>query len=187
MPKTTSPPLLGWLELSTTGVNARLDYILETVLVITDATAALVDKTSVKTVINPGGNAWRAQLEGNPSLKAIYDKNGLLKEVEAGLSITEAEQIIIQTLGRFGEPQDYVMAGSDIALTIGRQFVNHGYRRLGAWFRPSLFSVGSLGLAYAMTGRSVDMPTPSRKRKPRLIDEVQNNIESARAFLDDMK
>lgn len=187
MPKTPSAPLLAWMDVSATGLSERTDYILETVLVITDNAVNLDDRTSVKVVINPGGTAWRASLDENPTIKALYDKNGLLKEVETGLSVTEAQQIITQTLGRFGDPQDYILAGNDIALTHGRAFLRAGYRRLDAWLRPGVFSVDTLAQSWVLSDRQIELPPPRRKRKPRLIDEVFANIERARAYLTDLK
>jgi oligoribonuclease (3'-5' exoribonuclease) len=181
------PPLLVWTEVSTTGTDDRLDYLLEIAVVITDFTAELQDRASIAFVIEPGGDRWKARLADNSSLSDIHSKSGLLLDISNGhgQSVTEAEVALVQMLRNFGAEQDYALAGSGASLGLSSRFIRSGMPRLNRWLRTSPFDLGTLEASFRRAEVTIKPPPPRRKRKQhRLLDDMQHQVEYARLLIE---
>ena len=186
-PVVPDAPFFAWADIGATGPDERLDYVIEVGLCITDSSAKLVEQTAITLVCNPGGEHWKSRLDSNPAMKDVHKRSGVLLEVPDGLSISEAEQALTQTLGRYGEVQDFTLAGGGISTTIGRRFLRSSMPRFEKWLRPTVFDVDSIAMAYRVADVEIDMPAPKRKRKPRLLDDIMYRIEQARSILEHLE
>lgn len=182
-PASLDPKYLCWFAIATTGSNPKLDHILEVAFVVTDWAIELEEETGIHLVLQQAGKQWESRLDDNPTVKKMHTSSGLLRDVtHNGVTTRDAYDAILKTLGRYGEPQDFMLAGDDRA----RQFLRATWPHLDDWFRYPVFDPGTLVRSLQIIGKhdlASSLATRSKKKRHRVMDEVKYRMDETRTYL----
>lgn len=138
----TPPPYLAWIDLETTGTDARQDPILEIGLIVTTSSHPFDVLAQRSIVIRPDGDSWSHRF--GPYVLEMHTKNGLLADVFAGgASMAEAVEEMCAVLDEIGKPHEFVLAGSGVA-HFDRRFIDEQMPALSRWLRYYTVDVGVL-------------------------------------------
>lgn len=178
--------LYAWVDIETTGLEPSKDAILEVALVVTDRD--LIEVTAISFVVNPEltprWKRWEERLEDAPDVKKMHTRNGLLREVPfGGISHSEVERALIQTLDRFGSPGEFTIAGSNVG-AFDLAFVREQMPVLASWFSGRPYDAGVLREALRNIGRHDLIPETIIKdsRVHRAMDDIQASISEMRVY-----
>lgn len=171
-----------WIDLETTGLNPRLDHILEVALVVTGAD--LEEQTAFTLVVNPaldGHKAWADRLDD--PVKQMHEASGLLRDISTGVSLRSAEDALLQTLDRF-KGDRYILGGLNIE-RLERPFIDAQLRRLAR--RLSYRSLDVLAVRRFLRdvcGRTDLMPTfaDADAKRHRALDDILDTLAEARIY-----
>jgi oligoribonuclease len=110
---------LVWIDCEMTGLNPEVDCLVEIAVVITNSELEVLDD-GIDIIIKPtaGGLA-----NMNDFVREMHTTSGLINEFENGLSLEEAEQIVLDYVKRFvPEARTAPLAGNTIGTD--RMFLN---------------------------------------------------------------
>lgn len=115
----SSADRLVWIDCEMTGLDLGTDELVEVAVVITDYDLAVLDP-GFAVVIKPSAEAV-AQM--NDFVRSMHTSSGLLDELDAGVSLAEAEQQVLDYIQKFvPTPLTAPLAGNTIGTD--RAFLN---------------------------------------------------------------
>ncbi|CAB4608772.1 unannotated protein [freshwater metagenome] len=102
-----------------TGLNPEADCLVEVAVVITNSELEILD-AGLDVVIKPRADSWANM---NDFVRNMHTESGLIYEVENGLELDEAEQVILDYIKRFvPNAKEAPLAGNTIGTD--RMFIN---------------------------------------------------------------
>ncbi len=102
-----------------TGLNVELDCLVEVAVVITDSELEILDE-GLNLVIKPRPESWENM---NDFVRNMHTESGLINDVDNGLDLADAEQLILDYVKRFvPEARQAPLAGNTIGTD--RMFLN---------------------------------------------------------------
>lgn len=100
-----------WIDCEMTGLDPKVDELVEVAVVITDSELNVVDP-GMDVVIKP---SQAALAHMDDFVTNMHTESGLIDELEAGLSLGEAEQQVLDYIKRFvPEPRVASLAGNSV-------------------------------------------------------------------------
>ncbi|MSS84925.1 oligoribonuclease [Actinomycetaceae bacterium WB03_NA08] len=100
-----------WIDCEMTGLDPKFDELVEVAVVITDSELNVVDP-GMDVVIKP---SQAALAHMDDFVTNMHTESGLIDELEAGLSLGEAEQQVLDYIKRFvPEPRVASLAGNSV-------------------------------------------------------------------------
>jgi oligoribonuclease len=110
---------LVWIDCEMTGLNPEADCLVEVAVVITNSELEILD-AGLDVVIKPRADSWANM---NDFVRNMHTESGLINEVENGLDLAEAEQVILDYIKRFvPNAKEAPLAGNTIGTD--RMFIN---------------------------------------------------------------
>jgi oligoribonuclease len=110
---------LVWIDCEMTGLNPESDCLVEIAVVITNSELEILDE-GLNVVIKPRADSWANM---NDFVRNMHTESGLIDDVEAGLELADAEQLILDYVKRFvPEARQAPLAGNTIGTD--RMFLN---------------------------------------------------------------
>lgn len=110
---------LVWIDCEMTGLNPEADCLVEVAVVITNSELEILD-AGLDVVIKPRADSWANM---NDFVRNMHTESGLINEVENGLELAEAEQVILDYIKRFvPNAKEAPLAGNTIGTD--RMFIN---------------------------------------------------------------
>lgn len=110
---------LVWIDCEMTGLNPESDCLVEVAVVITNSELEILDE-GLDVVIKPEPNAWANM---NDFVRQMHTDSGLINEVESGLELADAEQLILDYIKKFvPDAKAAPLAGNSIGTD--RMFLN---------------------------------------------------------------
>jgi len=175
---------LVWLDLETTGTDAEADPILEIAAVLTGG-PEFAEAMVYEQLVMPAGGITDGLISAvSPVVAAMHSESGLWNDVrERGITRQEAEAGLIQRLRSFGNPGDYVLAGSGVA-HFDRRFLDAQMPALASWFRYYVVDVGVLRRSLLAIGRGDLVPRGTGTKAHRALADVRQHIEEMRHYRD---
>jgi len=144
------PKYFAWIDLETTGIDDRLDPILEIGLIITRTTPPFKTVVAYEAVVAPEGN-WRDRMDD--FVLDMHTGNNLLNDIEShGRLLADVEQEVISLLKEHGRPHNYMLAGSGVS-HFDRRFIASQMPGLEKWLQYPNMDVGILRRALKFSGR----------------------------------
>ena len=86
-----------WVDCEMTGLNPNTDELVEVAVVITDFQLAVLDP-GLQVVIKPSATALESM---GDFVREMHTSSGLLDELDAGVSLAEAEKMILDYITQF--------------------------------------------------------------------------------------
>ena len=110
---------LVWIDCEMTGLNPEADCLVEVAVVITNSELEILD-AGLDVVIKPRADSWANM---NDFVRNMHTESGLINEVENGLELAVAEQVILDYIKRFvPNAKEAPLAGNTIGTD--RMFIN---------------------------------------------------------------
>jgi oligoribonuclease len=110
---------LVWIDCEMTGLNPESDCLVEVAVVITNSELEILD-SGLDVVIKPRPESW---LNMNDFVRNMHTESGLINEVENGLELKAAEQVILEYIKKFvPNAKEAPLAGNTIGTD--RMFIN---------------------------------------------------------------
>ena len=110
---------LVWIDCEMTGLNVELDCLVEIAVVITNSELEILDE-GLNIVIKPRPDSWANM---NDFVRNMHTESGLINDVESGLDLADAEQLILDYIKQYvPEARQSPLAGNSIGTD--RMFLN---------------------------------------------------------------
>jgi oligoribonuclease len=110
---------LVWIDCEMTGLNPETDCLVEVAVVITNSELEILDE-GLSLVIKPRPESWANM---NDFVRNMHTESGLINDVEDGLELADAEQLILDYVKRYvPEARQAPLAGNTIGTD--RMFLN---------------------------------------------------------------
>lgn len=110
---------LVWIDCEMTGLNVELDCLVEIAVVITNSELEILDE-GLNIVIKPRPESWANM---NDFVRNMHTESGLINDVESGLDLADAEQLILDYIKQYvPEARQSPLAGNSIGTD--RMFLN---------------------------------------------------------------
>lgn len=146
------PIYYSWIDLETSGLDERLDPIIEIGLVLTKVAPPCTEVAFFEALIKPEDSTWTDRLD--PIVLQMHTDNGLLDEVEAnGRPLREVELDIINLLYSLGRPHNFMLAGSGVG-HFDRRFIQAQMPGFNKWLQYPCLDVGVFRRGFKFCGRS---------------------------------
>lgn len=164
-------PLL-WIDIETTGLDIKKDFLLEVACFITDPTGNPIQGTTRNWVIKPYERLWATTMIDFVS--KMHRESGLIKEVnEMGIRedefLEEFEEFIVST-----GVEKFTMAGSGVG-PFDRIWFKTNYPHLEDYFTYYVMDVGVLGRFFRNV-MQIDLPERPVVNH-RALDDIQEHYE----------
>jgi oligoribonuclease len=168
-PRQQSPTNLVWLDLEMTGLDARVDAILQAALIVTSADLTPLEQFSC--------DIWQpeaALARMTPFVRDMHEKTGLLGRVrQSKVELRRAEQQMLEVVSGWC-PYGAVLCGNSIWQD--RRFVDQYLPGLSGYLTYRLIDVSSIKLlAKAWFGPTAVYTKPTDGEHDALVD-VKNSI-----------
>lgn len=176
--------LLLWLDLETTDTDETRDGICEVGAVLTDQN--LVEWASFQSLCHPGDEGF-GRLLGNPVVRAMHAKSGLLDELllaPADLPKPHevARSLLAWATDHGAEASRTVLCGSGVC-HFDRRFLRRWMPQVEQFFRYWPIDVGVIRRTHHMwTGTG--SPSHNELKTHRALDDARCHLAEARAFRD---
>lgn len=110
---------LVWIDCEMTGLNPEADCLVEVAVVITNSELEILD-AGLDVVIKPRPDSWQNM---NDFVRNMHTESGLINEVETGLELEAAEQVLLDYIKKFvPNAKEAPLAGNTIGTD--RMFLN---------------------------------------------------------------
>jgi oligoribonuclease len=110
---------LVWIDCEMTGLNVELDCLVEIAVVITNSELEILDE-GLNIVIKPRPESWANM---NDFVRNMHTESGLINDVESGLDLADAEQLILDYVKQYvPQARQSPLAGNSIGTD--RMFLN---------------------------------------------------------------
>ena len=175
-PNLTSPHLI-WIDCEMTGLNLESDVLVEIAVLVTDSELNLIGE-GVDVVIK----ATAEQIAGmNEFVTEMHTASGLITEIPNGISLTEAEDLIIKYL----ESAETTAGKSPLAgnsVSVDRSFIARDMPRLSEYLHYRTIDVSSVKELARRWQPKVFFQAPAKTGNHRALGDIQDSIEELKYY-----
>jgi oligoribonuclease len=168
---------LVWIDCEMTGLDLRVDALIEVALLITDAELNIVGD-GIDVVIKPPQDA----LDTMPDVvRRMHTTSGLLDELPAGLTLAEAEEQLLAAVREFvPEPRKAPLCGNSIATDRG--FISRDLLELDNHLHYRMVDVSSVKELARRWYPKVYFASPEKKGGHRALADIRESITELRYY-----
>jgi oligoribonuclease len=169
--------LLVWIDCEMTGLNPEIDEICEIGVVITNSQLEPLDP-GLQLVVKPSS---RALANMGDFVKQMHTDSGLINELDGGLSITDAESVVLEYVKRFvSEEKTAPLAGNTIGTD--RMFINKQMPQLDQYLHYRNIDVSSLKELTRRWYPRVYFQLPKKEGNHRALADILESIQELRYY-----
>jgi oligoribonuclease len=168
---------LVWIDCEMTGLDLRVDALIEVALLITDAELNIVGD-GVDVVIKPPQEA----LDSMPDVvRRMHTSSGLLDELPHGMTLSEAEEQLLAAVKEFvPEPRKAPLCGNSIATDRG--FIARDLIELDNHLHYRMVDVSSVKELARRWYPKVYFASPEKKGGHRALADIRESITELRYY-----
>lgn len=174
--------MLYWLDIETTGLDPRIDSMLEIGMVITDDDLNIVapHMADIRIAASPAALANMV-----PFVKNMHEGSGLLADLQDGsaVSLRDAERAVINFVESTGDTSPRVMAGASVHFD--RSFLRLMMPKLDAMFIHRHADVSAMREFHRRWAPEVVTTRPAGAHRP--LMDLLDSINLARALRTNLK
>jgi oligoribonuclease len=164
-------PNLIWIDCEMTGLDLEKDVLVEIAVLVTDSELNLIGE-GIDLVIA----ATPEQLAGmNEFVTQMHTNSGLITEIPTGISVSEAEDLIIKYL----ESASTVAGKSPLAgnsVSVDRSFIARDMPRLNDYLHYRTIDVSSVKELARRWNAKVYFNSPAKTGNHRALGDIQDSI-----------
>lgn len=160
-----------------TGLNPESDCLVEVAVVITNSELEILDE-GLDVVIKPEPTAWANMSD---FVRQMHDDSGLTNEVDAGLTLAEAEQLILEYVKKFvPDVKSAPLAGNSIGTD--RMFLNRYMPELDQHLHYRNIDVSSIKELSRRWYPRVYFQLPKKEGGHRALADIKESIIELRYY-----
>ena len=170
-----NPPLI-WIDCEMTGLSLESDALVEIAVLVTDADLAVLGN-GVDVVIA----ATPEKLAGmRDEVRAMHTESGLLEKIPQGVSISAAEDLILEYLQAHTVAGKSPLAGNSVGMD--RNFISRDMPRLNEYLHYRTVDVSSIKELARRWYPKVYFGAPKKTGNHRALGDIQDSIEELRYY-----
>jgi oligoribonuclease len=175
-PNLTNPHLI-WIDCEMTGLNLESDVLVEIAVLVTDSDLNVIGE-GIDVVIK----ATPEQIAGmNEFVTEMHTASGLITEIPNGISLTEAEDLIIKYLeSAETAPGKSPLAGNSVS--VDRSFIARDMPRLSQYLHYRTVDVSSVKELARRWQPKVFFQAPAKTGNHRALGDIQDSIEELKYY-----
>jgi oligoribonuclease len=168
---------LVWIDCEMTGLDISSDALIEIAALVTDSDLNVLGD-GVDIVIKPPPGALDQMQD---VVRSMHTKSGLLSQLEAGVTVAEAEQMVLAYVHEYvPEPGRAPLAGNTVSTD--RTFLAREMPELDAYLHYRIVDVSSIKeLARRWYPRAY-FASPSKSGNHRALGDIRDSIEELRYY-----
>ena len=168
---------LVWIDCEMTGLSLETDALVEVAALVTDYDLNVLGD-GIDLVIKPPQAALDQM---NDFVTTMHTTSGLLTELEAGLSLRDAEEQVLTYVREFvKEPLKAPMAGNTIGTD--RAFLARDMTELEGWLHYRVIDVSSIKELSRQWFPRAYFAAPTKGGNHRALVDIQESIEELRYY-----
>jgi oligoribonuclease len=168
---------LVWIDCEMTGLNPESDCLVEVAVVITNSELEILDE-GLEVVIKPRPESWANM---NDFVRNMHTESGLINEVDHGLELAEAEQLVLDYVKRFvPEARTAPLAGNTIGTD--RMFLNRYMPQLDQHLHYRNIDVSSIKELTRRWYPRAYFQLPKKEGGHRALADIRESITELRYY-----
>lgn len=168
---------LVWIDCEMTGLDTEKDCLVEIAVVVTNSELELLD-AGIDVVIKPRPDSLENM---NDFVRKMHTDSGLINEFDAGLSLQDAEQVILDYVKQFvPNPKDAPLAGNTIGTD--RMFLNKYMPELDAHLHYRNIDVSSIKELSRRWFPRVYFQMPKKSGNHRALADILESINELKYY-----
>jgi len=168
---------LVWIDCEMTGLNPESDCLVEVAVVITNSELEILDP-GFEVVIKPRPDSWANM---NDFVRNMHTESGLINDVENGLDLAEAEQMILDYIKKFvPNAKEAPLAGNTIGTD--RMFLNKYMPELDQHLHYRNIDVSSIKELTRRWYPRVYFQLPKKEGGHRALADILESIQELRYY-----
>lgn len=168
---------LVWIDCEMTGLNPESDCLVEVAVVITNSELEILDD-GIDVVIKPRPESWANM---NDFVRNMHTESGLINEIENGLSLEDAEKIILEYIQRFvPNAKEAPLAGNTIGTD--RMFINRYLPQVDEYLHYRNIDVSSIKELTRRWYPRVYFQLPKKAGGHRALADIRESIQELRYY-----
>lgn len=168
---------LVWIDCEMTGLNPETDCLVEVAVVITNSDLEILD-AGLDVVIKPRPDSWNNMSD---FVRNMHTESGLINEVDAGLSLEDAEQVILDYVKKFvPNAKEAPLAGNTIGTD--RMFLNKYMPQLDQHLHYRNIDVSSIKELTRRWYPRVYFQLPKKDGGHRALADILESIQELRYY-----
>lgn len=166
-----------WIDCEMTGLDVIKDSLVEIAVVITNSELELLDE-GLNVVIKPRPESIDSMTD---FVRSMHQESGLLEDLDSGVEILEAEQLILEYIKKFSpEPRTTPLAGNSIGTD--RMFLNRYMPELDAHLHYRNVDVSSIKELTRRWFPRVYFQLPKKEGGHRALADILESIAELRYY-----
>jgi oligoribonuclease len=164
-------PHLVWVDCEMTGLDTEKDVLVEIAVLVTDSEMNIIGE-GVDVVIK----ASAEQITGmNDFVTKMHTESGLINEISNGVSVSEAEELILKYLESSGvAPGKSPIAGNSVY--VDRIFINRDMPKLSEYLHYRTVDVSSIKELTRRWFPKVYFNSPAKTGNHRALGDIKDSI-----------
>jgi oligoribonuclease len=168
---------LVWIDCEMTGLNPEIDCLVEVAVVITNSELEILD-AGLDLVIKPRAESW---LQMNDFVRQMHTQSGLVDDIENGIELEEAEQLILDYIKKFvPNEKEAPLAGNSIGTD--RMFLNRYMPNLDKYLHYRNIDVSSIKELTRRWYPRVYFQLPKKDGGHRALADILESIQELRYY-----
>ncbi|AXT84403.1 oligoribonuclease [Aeromicrobium sp. A1-2] len=168
---------LVWIDCEMTGLSLANDALVEVAALVTDYDLNVLGE-GIDLIVRPPEAALEQM---NDFVRNMHTSSGLLTELEAGLSLRDAEEQVLDYVRQFvPEPGKAPMAGNTIGTD--RAFLARDMTELEGWLHYRVIDVSSIKELARQWFPRAYFAAPVKAGHHRALVDIQESIEELRYY-----
>jgi oligoribonuclease len=170
-----NPPLI-WIDCEMTGLSLDNDALVEIAVLVTDADLNVLGD-GVDVVIATSAE----KLEGmRDEVRTMHTESGLLEKIPNGVSLSQAEEMVIKYLQVHTVSGKSPLAGNSVGMD--RHFIARDMPRLNEYLHYRTIDVSSIKELARRWYPKVYFNAPKKTGNHRALGDIQDSIEELRYY-----
>jgi oligoribonuclease len=168
---------LVWIDCEMTGLDIARDALIEIACLVTDSDLTLLDE-GVDVIIKPPAEALA---EMPDVVRDMHTKSGLLEELAGGLTVAEAEDIVLSYVrGHVAEAKRVPLCGNSIATD--RWFIARDMPDLDGYLHYRMVDVSSIKELSRRWYPRAYFATPDKHGGHRALADIRESVQELRYY-----
>ena len=170
-----NPPIV-WIDCEMTGLDLEIDALIEIAVLVTDENLNLLGD-GIDLVIHTEIEKLDAM---TTEVKKMHTESGLLEKIKDGVSMSVAEEKILEYLSQFTASGKSPIAGNSIGMD--RNFINRDMPKLGGFLHYRSIDVSSIKELARRWHPKVYFNAPKKTGNHRALGDIQDSIAELKYY-----
>lgn len=170
-----NPPLI-WIDCEMTGLSIQDDALVEIAVLVTDENLNILGE-GVNLVIVTTPEKLAGMRE---EVRAMHTASGLINEIPNGVSLSAAEDAVLQYLSNFTQPGKSPLAGNSVGMD--RNFIARDMPRLNEYLHYRTVDVSSIKELARRWYPKVYFNAPKKTGNHRALGDIKDSIDELKYY-----